>query len=93
MNSLQIRSNIVRQVNPKNKSHSKSKPTYNYDMSILHDDELNNSYLAERRRPKKKIPFWANGKSSIVLLFFNNSSMYLYRRSTSISNGRSSSSR
>jgi hypothetical protein len=68
MNYLQIRSTIVRKLNPTRKSHSTSKTTHNYDMTILHDDELNNTRLATIRRRKKKIPSWANGKSSVFLL-------------------------
>jgi hypothetical protein len=62
MSYLQIRSNVVREVKSKSKSHSISKTTNNYDMTILHDDELDNTRLATLRRRKKKIPSWANSK-------------------------------
>lgn len=34
-------------------------------MTILHDDELENTHLATIRRRKKKIPSWANSKWSL----------------------------
>ncbi len=62
MNYLSIRSN--------GKSHSISKTTNNYDMTILHDDELDNTQLARLRRRKKKIPSWANSKFPVFSFHF-----------------------
>ncbi|CAF1458829.1 unnamed protein product [Rotaria sordida] len=64
-------SNIVREVKSNNKSQSKSKTTiHNYDMTIFHDDELNNTRLAMIRRRKKKIPTWAE-KDQLQLAIIN----------------------
>lgn len=59
---LHIRSDRVREMNSNGKFRSKSQTTNNYDMTILHDDELENTQLATVRRRKKKIPSWANRK-------------------------------
>jgi hypothetical protein len=63
MNYFEIRS--IHKKKSNDKFHSTSN---NYDMTILHDDELDNPNLATVRRRKKKIPSWAKSKFSI--LFF-----------------------
>ncbi len=60
-------------------------------MTILHDNELENTRLATVRRRKKKIPSWANSKFSVFFLSLQiKTSFYLCRRTTSISNYKSS---
>lgn len=39
-------------------------------MTILHDDELNNTQLAKVRRRKKNIPSWANSMFSVLNFFY-----------------------
>jgi len=68
----------VLEVKSKNKSRSTSKPTTNYDMTILHDDELENTQSATLRRRKKKIPAWANSKFLVLLFILNNIYLFLY---------------
>jgi hypothetical protein len=58
----------VREVKSKSKSRSISKSMNNYDMTILHDDELENTQLAKLRRRKKRIPSWANSKFLVLVL-------------------------
>ncbi|CAF1222843.1 unnamed protein product [Adineta ricciae] len=53
------KSDFIGEINPSKKSHSLHKKTHNYDMTILHEDELNNTQLATIRRRKKTIPNWA----------------------------------
>ncbi len=77
MDYLQIKSNTVCEVKLMSRSHSISETTDNYDMTILHDDELENTKLATVHRHKKKIPFWANSKFSIFLFFFSNIFIYI----------------
>ncbi|CAF3923815.1 unnamed protein product [Adineta steineri] len=62
--------NIVQKINSSDKSHSTSKLFNNYDMTILHDDELNNTQLVTLRRRKKKIPYWAT-KDQLQLAVIN----------------------
>lgn len=66
------------EVKSNNKSHSISKTTNNYDMTILHDDELDNTQLAILRRRKKKIPSWANSKYFVLLFFFQIRVLFIY---------------
>ena len=47
--------------------HSQHKKSHNYDMTILHEDELNNTQLATIRRRKKTIPNWAK---RMIYLFY-----------------------
>jgi hypothetical protein len=47
-------------------------------MTILHDDELENTQLARLRRRKKKIPAWANSKFLVLLFILNNIYLFLY---------------
>ncbi|UJR34092.1 hypothetical protein I4U23_021502 [Adineta vaga] len=63
-------SNIIQEVNPDDRSHSVCKTTSNYDMTILHEDELNSTQLATIRRRKKKIPHWAK-KDQLQLAIIN----------------------
>ncbi|CAF2542272.1 unnamed protein product [Rotaria sp. Silwood2] len=63
-------SNVVREIKLNNKSQSISKTIQNYDMTIFHDDELNNTGLAMIRRRKKKIPSWAQ-KDQLQLAIIN----------------------
>ncbi|CAF1275509.1 unnamed protein product [Adineta ricciae] len=56
---LRKRSDFIDEINFDKKSHSIHKKTHNYDMTILHEDELNNTQLATNRRRKKIIPNWA----------------------------------
>ncbi|CAF2079390.1 unnamed protein product [Rotaria magnacalcarata] len=63
-------SNILREIILCNKSQSTSKKTHSYDMTILHDDELNNTELAMIHRRKKKIPSWAQ-KDQLQLAIIN----------------------
>ncbi len=63
MTYLQIRLDNVRKIK-----------SNNYDMTILHDDELENPHLATVRRRKKKTPSWANSK---FFLFFPTKNFYL----------------
>ena len=53
------RSNIVREVNPTAEYSFKTDSTNNYDMTIFHDDEIDDTYIALSRRRSKKIPRWA----------------------------------
>ncbi len=65
LNYFSIRFEIIRKIKFNDKKyHSTSN---NYDMTILHDDELDNPNLATLRRRKKKIPSWAKSK---FLFFF-----------------------
>ncbi|CAF3545623.1 unnamed protein product [Rotaria sp. Silwood1] len=64
------RSNMVHKIKLNNKSQSISKTTNNYDMTIFHDDELNNTGLTMIRRRKKKIPSWAQ-KDQLQLAIIN----------------------
>lgn len=59
LTDLSHRSTLVRKARPTKESSSVSQ---NYDMTILHADELDNTRLATARRRKKKIPAWANRK-------------------------------
>ncbi|CAF2331167.1 unnamed protein product [Rotaria sp. Silwood2] len=63
-------SNIVREVNPSSEYSLKKDSTNNYDMTIFHDDELDDTYAAISRRRSKKIPRWAR-KSQLQLAFIN----------------------
>ena len=54
------------------RSSHKSKTINNYDMTILHEDELENPHLATVRRRKKTIPSWANSNYLLFLLLFVN---------------------
>jgi hypothetical protein len=47
-------------------------------MTILHDDELDNTQLATLRRRKKKIPSWANSKYFVLLFFFQIRVLFIY---------------
>ncbi|CAF0734085.1 unnamed protein product [Rotaria sp. Silwood1] len=64
-------SNFVREVNPNSEYSIKTDSTNNYDMTILHDDQLDDTtYSAVSRRRSKKIPRWAR-KSQLQLAFIN----------------------
>ncbi|CAF0724794.1 unnamed protein product [Rotaria sordida] len=63
-------SNIVREVNPNSEYSFKTNSTNNYDMTIFHDDVLDDTHVAISRRRSKKIPRWAR-KSQLQLAFIN----------------------
>ncbi len=46
-------------------------------MTILHDNELENTHLATVRRRKKKIPSWANSKFSVFFVVSSNKNFFL----------------
>ncbi len=79
------RSNIVREINPIQECTFKTDSTNNYDMTLFHNDELDDTQIVLSRRQLKKIPRWARSK------FFHFFSLFEFlfahfRKSTSISN-------
>ncbi|CAF1322688.1 unnamed protein product [Adineta ricciae] len=63
-------SNFVREVNPMIECSFKANSTNNYDMTIFHNDQMNETDISISHRRKKNIPRWAR-KSQIQLAFIN----------------------
>ncbi|CAF1294130.1 unnamed protein product [Rotaria sordida] len=61
------RSNIIREINS---NFENNQTINNYDMTIFHDDELDDTQIALSHRQSKKIPRWAR-KSQIELAIIN----------------------
>ncbi|CAF3493267.1 unnamed protein product [Rotaria socialis] len=63
-------SNFVREVNPKLEYSIKTDSTNNYDMTIFHEEQLDDTYAVLSRRRSKRVPSWAR-KSELQLAFIN----------------------
>ncbi|CAF5143511.1 unnamed protein product, partial [Rotaria magnacalcarata] len=62
--------NFVREVKPKLEYSIKTDSTNNYDMTIFHEEQLEDTYAVLSRRRLKKVPSWAR-KSELQVAFIN----------------------
>ncbi|CAF0804003.1 unnamed protein product [Adineta steineri] len=63
-------SNFVREINPNLECSFKTESTNNYDMTVYHDEQLDDTQNISSYRRTKKIPRWAR-KSQLQLAFIN----------------------
>ncbi|CAF3435030.1 unnamed protein product [Rotaria sp. Silwood2] len=63
-------SNIIREISRNSENNKTKDLIINYDMSVFHDDELDDTEIALFNRQSKKIPCWAR-KSQLELAIIN----------------------